>query len=511
MAITYHAGNVLRGLTTDTKPTNVPSNSLFYEIDNNFSVWYFDAGGNTWIQKVSNDADFFYDDFTGGTYSFAEAGPSPNGKWNNRFRGGGTSGVRVSGNSFAMWLQPQTATASNQTFSCENLAVTQYQDFELTCRLRTISQLRQNSPPNNWETAWLLWRIPDLVGQINYYFVIKISGCEFGKSDNISPSQFNVALATPASPSVIIGTWYAVKIHANGNRHTIWVDTTGTGTQFGNPVIDYVDDDVTLAPAPSRQIQRQGFIAPYCEDSQVEFQNFRLMPLYPKALLDYNDSIHNQVPLPSSNRKFASFYGSGATSADGVLAGILVADGASNAQVIDDLGIHWSYTTDASGSGQSGLHTNVAIFRRSNNLIMRAKVLTPATISNTRFWIGFSDSATLSNSDDPLNNANGYLIGYRNNATTWNIISNNASATDTLTTEGYTLTGGKYVNIQMELRASGECICTIQNRTPITIQTPLPAASANMYLYVRQQATTTTTKTVTIDSIDMDISPGINL
>jgi hypothetical protein len=39
---------IMRGLSTDTKPTNVPNGSEFLEMDTGF-VCYFDADGIAWV------------------------------------------------------------------------------------------------------------------------------------------------------------------------------------------------------------------------------------------------------------------------------------------------------------------------------------------------------------------------------------------------------------------------------------------------------------------------------
>lgn len=46
MTLVYHSGNVITGLSSDTKPTNVPTNSIFIETDTQ-SQFLFD-GSSTW-------------------------------------------------------------------------------------------------------------------------------------------------------------------------------------------------------------------------------------------------------------------------------------------------------------------------------------------------------------------------------------------------------------------------------------------------------------------------------
>jgi hypothetical protein len=515
MTLVYLSANRIEGLSTDTKPTNVPAGSRFYETDINYGEWFFD--GTSWIQRLSIESDTFYDNFSSATFNFNTDGTSsPNGKWTNKFLSGGNAGVRVSSGGMlngvnVMYLTPQASTSPGLTYSAQVYTVNTFQDFELTCKIRTIAQLRTGSAPNNWETAWLFWRSGSNAPgtQILYYFLIKISGSEFGKADNKEGSINNQILVTPGSPSATLGQWYAVKVRVVGNHHQVWVDTTGAGTAY-SLIIDYIDSDVTATPAPSRQLQKGGNISLYTEDGNVEFSNVRIVPLYPKSIIDYEQTAHNTVPLPSANRKFGAWYASGSTLADGLINGLVTNLGASNAQVIDDLGVHWSYTTGASTGNQSGLSTTAAIFRRSHNPVVRAKILTPVTLANSMFWIGFSSSSTIANSTDPLNTFHGMLVGYRAGATTWQILGNNAQATDTLTTEGLTVTASKWVNVYLELQSASQCIIQLNNRTPVVIATTTskPSVSTSMYLHCLLTTTTTSARIFTLDHIDLEISPG---
>jgi hypothetical protein len=126
------------------------------------------------------------------------------------------------------------------------------------------------------------------------------------------------------------------------------------------------------------------------------------------------------------------------------------------------------------------------------------------------FWIGFSSSSTITNSTDPLNTFHGILVGYAAGATSWQILGNNAQATDTLTTEGLTVTASKWVNVYLELQSASRCIVQLNNRTPvvITATTGKPSVSTSMYLHCLLTTTTTAARTLTLDHIDLEISPG---
>jgi hypothetical protein len=507
MTITRRAGQNFFGLAADTKPTtNVPSYSTFFETDTQRTYRW---DGTFWHPQYSIETDSFYDNFESGTFNFTDGGNSPDGLWGNDFLAGGTSGVRtVSGNN-VQYLHAQTATSAGQTFSIVNYTrLHKFQDFELNCRMRTISQTRTGSAPNNWETAWLIWRIGDISGQMGYYFTIKMSGSEFGKSDNIDSSVSNFIVATPGSPSVTLGQWYKVRVRVVGSHHKVWVDDA--------LVIDYEDISPRDAPLPSRMIQRAGHIATYCEDAQVEFDSFRVTPVYPISVIDYEQQANNTVPMPASNRKSGCYYGvlGGASpQGDNILQGALVRVGSTDAQVVDDLGIHRSFTTGTTNGNQAGISTIASggnIFRRSHNLVFRARVKTPASASGQHIWMGFSSSATIANSNDPLNNLHGFLVGYRADGSVWGYCGNNGQATNTVVAENLSIAANDWVNVYLELQATGKAVFRLNNRTPLTITTTTakPGPSTSMWMHCVCTTTGSPAKVMVIDHLQVEMSPG---
>jgi 3-keto-disaccharide hydrolase len=504
MTVTRLSGQRFIGLSTDTKPTtNVPAFSTFLETN---TLKTFNWDGQNWHPAYSIESDSFYDNFEAGTFNFTDGGTSPNGLWKNKFLAGGTSGVRtVSGNN-VQYQHSQTATSAGQTFSVVNYTVNNtFQDFELNCRMRTITQTRTGSAPNSWEAAWLIWRIGDINGQMGYYFVIKTNGCEFGKSDNIDASASNYILATPGTPTLTLAQWYKIRVRVVGAKHQVWVDDA--------LVINYEDISPRDAPLPSVMIQRAGHIATYNEDAQVEFDSFRVTPVYPTSVIDYDQQTNSTTPLPASNRKSGAYYGTtgGASpTGDNLFSGILTRVGSSDAAVIDDLGIHRSFTTGTTSGNQAGISTNIATFRRSHNLVLRARIKTPSTTATNHIWIGFSSSSTIGNNDDPLNTFHGMLVGYRSGSSVWGVLGNNAQATDTVQAENLSLAANDWVNVYLELQSTGKCIVRLNNRTPlvITTTTQKPGPSTSMYMHCICTTTTTAARTMTIDHIQVEMSPG---
>ena len=187
---------------------------------------------------------------------------SPNGKWIAKWNGYGQAGVKtVSGNNI-FYEFPKTSMQSGETHS--NLVVTskKFSDFTLELDMNTFKQLRQNAPPNTWETAWVFWRYVDLYH--HYYFVLKTNGIEFGKKDNNCNCEQQVFLKTASAPKVQLGTWNHIKISSIGKHTSVWVD--------GMKVIDMDDPSYNNAQMAS------GSVGLYNEDASVGFDNVRIGP-----------------------------------------------------------------------------------------------------------------------------------------------------------------------------------------------------------------------------------------
>lgn len=201
-----------------------------------------------------------YDDFKNGVYTLADGQTSPNGKWKNAYNGGGYLGVKIdNGNKNVFFMYPKTSTNYHETNANLVKSTQRFSNFNMDIDAKTVEQLRRNSPPNNWEAAWILFRYTD---DFHYYwFVLKPTGVELGKKDCGTctiPYQGQIYLYTNDIPHLKIGSWSNWKITAIGNHITMTVD--------GDKVVDYVD--TTMSPQLS-----SGGIAMYNEDAYAQFDN----------------------------------------------------------------------------------------------------------------------------------------------------------------------------------------------------------------------------------------------
>ena len=149
--------------------------------------WYF-------VTTSVTSSNNLYDDFQGGTYSLPEGGISPNGKWVDKWNGYGQAGVKTINGNNVFYEIPKTAIEPGTTHSSLVQTSQKFSDFTLELDMNTYKQLRQNSPPNTWETAWVFWRAVDLYH--SYYFVLKTNGIEFGKKDTNCNCEEQVFLKT---------------------------------------------------------------------------------------------------------------------------------------------------------------------------------------------------------------------------------------------------------------------------------------------------------------------------
>jgi len=207
-----------------------------------------------------------YDDFEGDTYTLSDGQTSPNGKWRDNFNGYGSAGVQDdgTGKNNVFFEAPKTSTSPSETHATSVSSTQKFSNFELEIDAKTVQQLRQNSPPNPFEAAMVLFRQTDTFHF--YAFVLKPNGIEFDKKDCntcTDPGQGQQFLVTAPSPTLNIGAWSHWKITAIGNHITISVD--------GKKVVDYIDQ--TMSPQLS-----SGAVVMYNEDAHVNFDNVYITP-----------------------------------------------------------------------------------------------------------------------------------------------------------------------------------------------------------------------------------------
>jgi Domain of Unknown Function (DUF1080) len=134
----------------------------------------------------------------------------------------------------------------------------------MTLDMKTLTQLRQNSPPNPWETAWVYWHYTD---DYHYYaLVLKTNGFQIEKKDNNNhDDSAEIYLVDSSYPKAKLGQWQTVTIRhegsGTGNPHIqVWAD--------GIKAADLVDNKI-----PNSNKMSSGYMGLYNEDSSVNFDN----------------------------------------------------------------------------------------------------------------------------------------------------------------------------------------------------------------------------------------------
>jgi hypothetical protein len=184
-------------------------------LDSHENLWNVNANAlesNVAIQNL-------YDNFDGGTYSLDPDMTSPNGKWQDLYTGYGVAGVaRDSATANPYFFEtPKTSTSTNETHASLAITTKRYSNFDMTINMNTVKQLRQNSPLNPWETAWIYWHYTD---EFHWYaFYLKPTGFQIEKKDNnIQNDSAEIYLVHGDTPKLQLGHWTKVLISMIGSH-----------------------------------------------------------------------------------------------------------------------------------------------------------------------------------------------------------------------------------------------------------------------------------------------------
>jgi hypothetical protein len=203
---------------------------------------------------VSHAVTSFTENFSSYTQNTCFADGTNFGPWTSAFSGFGCVQVESSGTQSWLDEAPEVSTGPSQSHASLVLGPSFSNALTFSVSLNTVAQLRQGSPPNPWEVAWVIWHYTD--NNHFYYFAPKPNGWELGKEDPAYPGSQRF-LATGSSPTFSIGTWHNITIMQTAeNTITVYAD--------GNLITTFTD---TERPYTT------GRIGLYNEDSHVQFQN----------------------------------------------------------------------------------------------------------------------------------------------------------------------------------------------------------------------------------------------
>jgi hypothetical protein len=214
-----------------------------------------------------------YDNFEGPQYTITDNQTSPNGKWFNKYNGFGMSGtVNITSstatgndNNTVFYEKPKTSVRPNETHAALTLTTQTYEDVEIHLKVKTNKQLRQNSTPNPWEVAWIIWRYQD--DWHHYYFIFKPNGIELGKKQNENHAEEQIFLYTANEPKLKIDGWNTWHIKMSGNHIEVWLKMADGTVQR---VVNYYDNTPITGP---------GNIGLYTEDALVQFDDVYIASL----------------------------------------------------------------------------------------------------------------------------------------------------------------------------------------------------------------------------------------
>lgn len=157
-------------------------------------------------------------------------------------------------------LSPKAPTSPSETHSALTLANNLTpRNFKLSITATVEQQLRQNSPPNPWETFWIFFNYNQTSGgKKTNYFLLKPNGVELGTAYDTVGQTF---LQTGPTNVKAIGVSNTYDIEKVGNHVTVHIN--------GQKVSDYIGSVHDVA----------GSIGLYSEDARVRVTKVQVTPL----------------------------------------------------------------------------------------------------------------------------------------------------------------------------------------------------------------------------------------
>lgn len=172
------------------------------------------------------------------------------GNWEVVFAGYGS--VRAVGAGSSFTLTPAVAASPTETHSALVVSRSAYSaSARYSTRVTTKQQLRVGSPPNPWETGWLVFNYTD--NEHFYYLALKTNGWELGKRDPSYPGGQRF-LATGTAPSATLDRANQAVIRTSGPTINVAID--------GRSVANFTD---------SQRPYLGGSYGFYSEDARVVF------------------------------------------------------------------------------------------------------------------------------------------------------------------------------------------------------------------------------------------------
>ncbi len=150
-------------------------------------------------------------------------------------------------------LNPMASTKPDETHAALVVSQRDFSDVVFSADFETIEQLRQNTPPNAWESAWAVFHYAN--NTQFYYVSFKPNGWELGKADAAYPGAQRY-LATGSDMPSPVGTVHRFEIRTNGPQITVSLD--------GKLLTTFTD---------SERPYLSGKIGFYSEDAKVGFDN----------------------------------------------------------------------------------------------------------------------------------------------------------------------------------------------------------------------------------------------
>ena len=199
----------------------------------------------------------FHDDFSAYPAGSEYAQGTTFGQWNVVQSGYGHVKIVDNGRgNNALELKPKAQSGQTATSSTEVIGPQHGDEFTFSGTISTPEQLRQNAPPNAWETGWLVWNYTD--NDHFYYFVPRANGWELGKRDPAYKGGQRFIASGNESWPLADAKEFSISKHGN----TVEIKINGK-------VVTTITDD-------SDAYSGNGRVGIYSEDARVHADNISL-------------------------------------------------------------------------------------------------------------------------------------------------------------------------------------------------------------------------------------------
>lgn len=158
-----------------------------------------------------------------------------------------------------MYLKPKMSTQAEETHAALVVGPEKHYPIKYQVTVKTLEQLRQNSPAASWEVGWVIWNYQD--NEHFYYFIPKPNGWELGKRDPAYDGGQRF-LATGSDTVFPINKKYKITIYQYKKKMVVYVNH--------KKIVEFTDNEEPYS---------SGRVGVYSEDAEVRYHHIKIVHL----------------------------------------------------------------------------------------------------------------------------------------------------------------------------------------------------------------------------------------